>query len=1251
MATITLNLDGDLSEKLAAAAKLAAKLEASKFEFKGQGVERVAQLRAHLEAISARKVEINLDPKALEALRGAEGAAARLDRRLKSLSEAEFNIRGNGAQVLEKTAHLLKNVSKNPVKVSVDRKAFDDLHTALEAKAFRVDTREARKQIRSLGKHLRDAAPLISFRVDDRNIARIEELRAKLSKHIQVKVTFIRDGDIAAGALGAAAEQAEAKLQRALKLLEDLKENGEARPRRGNTPEKKEPKPERVGNIESFEVESVKAFRSLLKEYYGEAEQASKINQELARRFDVLKDTAFELGATFQDFNLLARNAAAAGKQVGVEFGLMIRLSERLIDETENVNTSQEDLARAARLVKNRLDDASGVAVTYAAVLRGEASALRALGPQYEEQVKALEQIENRELRRVESLKLLDKWNREQEESLRTAPGLLNKLNAQYAVVSGTVLQTIANVGPFGRAVAVSAGIALGGLVLLAAGAKRAIESMVESYTGLDREAKGRVEAVKRQFELLEAEILLATLGGEQGFERLTDALVSFLREMRELLRENKRAAETFGDLFKSATLLAGVFVQSFTIPLIPLGYLIDLVKVLSSLLPDLLGAAWDLGQGLAEAFDKGTSAAEAFDKAVKGRFEGLGLGDAVLDVNVALSKLTGQLAGFGSNSEPLFNLVYDDEALSLFIEQVENLVDLEKERLAVRRALRSEDERSLLSAIKQKEERQEELRATERILAKQVVKAFKFDDDALSGGFSSQDDPYLKDTGKGTKQIEQKLRAVRAELQQASVGLGSLRSRYEEVLRINAQAREELLLMREALDLGAVDVDLVKAFDLDELNDKLEEASNKFKDMQYEVEETLRVERARLDALAKGGADIDEANLALKEQEATLRSQLYVSEEIVKATQKRRDIVAQLTDYERLQATIDLQRKVSGVLDSSSARSQIRGRESAEKFDSVSLILLRSQAEEQQKLLGGVDEALTKEIEKKQKSLALVQDELWMLREKERLLVRFEEVAARENGLLDARLRVRHEADRFSLTDLRAQRREVDDRLSSGIQRLGLLDTERQSRVALGLDTGAVDEAIVAQRLQIAIDTDTKSYLEEWPLTFSETLGVALYEGFLFGGQILSDNIGALADAVSEIGEQGQEARRALEEGFENSLSDIGAAGGASLGAALHPAAAPFGGLLGGIAGALIERFWDTESEKRAREEEARRRAEEEARAAKERHRQLTELFKEMLRVQGRTADNTTRFLEDRADVQDVRVLVNTLRNEGRLY
>ena len=109
------------------------------------------------------------------------------------------------------------------------------------------------------------------------------------------------------------------------------------------------------------------------------------------------------------------------------------------------------------------------------------------------------------------------------------------------------------------------------------------------------------------------------------------------------------------------------------------------------------------------------------------------------------------------------------------------------------------------------------------------------------------------------------------------------------------------------------------------------------------------------------------------------------------------------------------------------------------------------------------------------------------------------------------------------------------------------------------------------------------------------------------------------------------------LEDTFEDSMGTLGSSIGTHIGAIFGPGFAQLGDLLGSFLGNQIERLWETENERKDREEKERdrlkRRADAERRAREKRHKELLARFNKMLEIQGLIFDNTTAFLADSTD------------------
>lgn len=1012
-------------------------------------------------------------------------------------------------------------------------------------------------------------------------------------------------------------------------------------------------------------------------------------NRETARLFTALGDTIFQTSGRYEDFkrvedtiarstgqvnklldDLQAKQGALPGNvnRASTSLGNQAVLMERLIDETRSVDAAMQHAGLASKLLAIGFDDAQGVSVRLAAAIRGEvgASGFDALPQEFyavRESILKLNQTDR-------SVALLDIMNRYADQQLGKMPRwkqVIFGVNAELTRMAVPVAEVTSLLGPYALAAGVAAGVVGGVFIAAVKTAIGVVEDLVEALGAVSPGMKRQMDGLKRELNLVKAEFLSALVGGPQEAMAAVDSLAVVLNNFRQKIAANRAEIHQalpaiFGliDAFRFLGGAAGILLLGLTV----LGegfrnfYTVVGFSVASviALMHDLYGE-FKVFLGLAEDYEEwGIKIVASWEKFKKGAWSGSDGVANLVDLFLDLTKAMKESLSVDGDKFGRFMTDYAD-GIDRANSKLEHLVALKQKQLELEESLRAEQSDAVASQIRSMERqiKLESYRLGLLLSNSEIISEFQKADTTPgliqrapetpargAGGAPSDEPGGVNEIGAGTKALNKARKDAQRRLEVASVGIGRLRQRLQELLALEAtiaQIDVNYVEQTKRMDLsvGSRNAFYVEQLDarilsLQDEREKLEAASDNL------IRKLSLQQEAKTPLLARATA----------QQSRETTAQLTALDDEIARLERRRDLANSLNAIRRESERIGAE-SFDLSDDYYAAQERLFGLETRRKDlldDQLRLQGLLQATVWAMRDQGGISEDEAKQTEPYRK----LEEQL---RDVQKAL---EDVGIEQASVADSLPALERLRDLFAAIDARTQEaatnvadfslggwvQSISDARTDLLGAMATLDALREKQQAARLFgrediARSLEAEVMKARGEVNMKEDDLARLEKWPLDAAQTLEWALGNGAI----ALTEAIrGPLNETLSVFAEGGPGYKMA--EAFEDSLSDVGGSLLGTLGGSLGAAFGPFGAALGGtlfgtlgtFIGSLFERNIDTEAELRARRDREKRRERQE--------RDVSEILRRLADAVGLLDgihDNTTAALDDRRNFRPLQV------------
>lgn len=321
--------------------------------------------------------------------------------------------------------------------------------------------------------------------------------------------------------------------------------------------------------------------------------------REAARRASEYKDTIFQVGGSLADvthlFDVLGKSLETVGAQIpkwkknveGTSFTVRdesvapanaLVFAERFVDETRSLELSAKHMDLGLKLMAAGLDDASGVAVKLAAVLRGEVGEIgEVLDIDLRGQIQAARALPQ-DLRIRESLRIVNEQAERNLDPEGTGAGLSGKLGIglqnltnDFTLANIPLAGLVEQLGALGAAAgpqvalvtAVMAGLA--GAVVLA---KQGFDSLFDGLKNRSEPARRSVAQLTDRVNRLKVDLLTAFFAGDSKQMLLVNLrLIGVIDRLRQVVKNNAKAFENLGNII-GGILRAGIVMSGWVLRL-----------------------------------------------------------------------------------------------------------------------------------------------------------------------------------------------------------------------------------------------------------------------------------------------------------------------------------------------------------------------------------------------------------------------------------------------------------------------------------------------------------------------------------------------------------------------------------------------------------------------------------------------------------------------------------------------------------
>lgn len=318
--------------------------------------------------------------------------------------------------------------------------------------------------------------------------------------------------------------------------------------------------------------------------------------REAARRASEYKDTIFQVGGSLKDvthlFDVLDKSLETVGSQLskwrknveGTAFTVRdeavapanaLVFAERFVDETRSLELSAKHMDLGLKLMAAGLDDASGVAVKLAAVLRGEVGEIgEVLDLDLRGQIQAARALPQ-DLRIDESLRIVGEQAERNLDPEGTGAGLkgrvgiaLQNLTNDFTLANIPLAGLVEQLGALGTAAAPQIALltaAMGGLVSGVVLVKQGFDVLFEGLKNRSEPARRTVAQLSDHIDRLKVDLLTAFFAGDAKQMLFVNLrLIAVVDKLRQVVKNNAQAFAGLGNIIGGLLQIAGHLTAEF---------------------------------------------------------------------------------------------------------------------------------------------------------------------------------------------------------------------------------------------------------------------------------------------------------------------------------------------------------------------------------------------------------------------------------------------------------------------------------------------------------------------------------------------------------------------------------------------------------------------------------------------------------------------------------------------------------------